>query len=291
MSKFIVTGGSGFIGGHLVEYLEENGHDVRIFDIKKPEWFKPKAEVIIGDILSTDDLMSASDGCECIFDCSGVLGSAETFDYFEKTLRVNALGTLRVLEVAKQLGIPVVYMSLKNSWKNPYMISKRAGSELCQAYNLYLGTKACAVSGLNAYGPRQHWDPIRKMFPRFIMHILNDKTLEIFGDGKQIVDMIYVRDLAKIMYLAYEKEVWGEVFDAGSGRPRTVLSIANDLISMIGKGNYKHIEMRPGEPDQAIALADPSFTVQKLDYYPETSWEEGCRKTLEWYKELHLQSQ
>ena len=288
MSSFVVTGGSGFIGGHLVEYLEEMGHTVTIFDIKKPDWFKTKAEIIIGDILSTDDLMAATEGSDCIFDCSGVLGSAETFDYFEKTLRVNALGTLRVLDVAKERGIPVVYMSLKNSWKNPYMISKRTGSELCQAYHQYLGTKACAIAGLNAYGPRQHWDPIRKMFPRFIMKILNDETFEIFGDGKQIVDMIYVRDLAKIMYLAFEKEVWGEVFDAGSGRPRTVLSIADDLIRMIGKGKYNHIEMRPGEPDQAIALADPSFTVQKLDYYPETSWEDGCIKSLEWYKELHL---
>lgn len=290
MSNFIVTGGSGFIGGHLVEYLEELGHKVTIFDIKEPEWFKPKAEVIIGDILSTEDLMAATEVSDCIFDCSGVLGSAETFDYFEKTLRVNALGTLRVLDVAKERGIPVVYMSLKNSWKNPYMISKRTGSELCQAYYQYLGTKACAIAGLNAYGPRQHWDPIRKMFPRFIMKILNDETFDIFGDGKQIVDMIYVRDLAKIMYLAYEKEVWGEVFDAGSGRPRTVLSIADDLIKMIGKGKYNHIDMRPGEPDQAIALADPSFIVQKLDYYPETSWEEGCKISLEWYKDLYSRS-
>ena len=100
--------------------------------------------------------------------------------------------------------------------------------------------------------------------------------------------MIYVRDLAKIMYLAFEKEVWGDVFDAGSGRPRTVLSIADSLISMIGKGTYKHIEMRQGEPEQAIALADPSYTVQKLDYYPETSWDEGCRMTVDWYTELHL---
>ncbi len=287
MSNFIVTGGSGFIGGHLVEFLEEMGSNVKIFDIKKPDWFSPKAEFINGDILSKDELMQASEGCDCIFDCSGVLGSAETFDYFEKTVRVNALGTLMVLEVAKELDIPVVYMSLKNSWKNPYMISKRTGTELCQAYSQYLNTKACAVSGLNAYGPRQHWDPIRKMFPRFIMKILNDEVIEIFGDGKQIVDMIYVRDLAKIMYLAFEKQVWGEVFDAGSGRPRTVLNVAEDLINIIGKGKINHIEMRPGEPEQAIALADPSFVVQKLDYYPETSWEDGCKISLEWYKDLY----
>jgi Nucleoside-diphosphate-sugar epimerases len=110
MSNFVVTGGSGFIGGHLVEYLEEMGHTVTIFDIKEPDWFKPQAEIIIGDILSTDDLMAATEGSDCIFDCSGVLGSAETFDYFEKTLRVNALGTLRVLDVAKERGIPVVYI-------------------------------------------------------------------------------------------------------------------------------------------------------------------------------------
>lgn len=281
--KLLVTGGSGFIGGHLVELLEEKGHDVIIYDLKEPEWFTPKAEYIKGDILDTDHLKESADGTEGIFDCSGVLGSAETFDHIYKTFEVNLFGTLSVLETAKTLDIPVVYLSLKNEWKNPYMISKRAGTEACEMYFEYQDTKTCAIRGLNAYGPRQHWNPVRKMFPRFTMQLLTGNPITIFGDGDQIVDMIYVKDMAEIMLRAFENRVWGEVFDAGTGVPKTVLDVALDLQEEIG-GEINFTPHRIGEPERAIALADPSFVKQILGYYPETSWKDGIKKTINWYR-------
>jgi len=284
--QFLVTGGSGFIGGHLVELILEKGHDVVIYDLKEPEWFTPNCKVVQGDVLKKEDLMEAAKGCDAIFDCSGVLGSAETFEHIVKTFKVNALGTINVLDTAKELDIPIIYLSLKNEWKNPYMISKRAGTELCEMYALYQGTKAVAIKGLNAYGPRQHWDPVRKMFPRFTMQLLKGEPITIFGDGKQIVDMIYVTDMAEIMWLAFEKQVWGTVFDAGTGRPRTVVDVAKTLVTEIG-GEIKHIPHRIGEPHQAIALADPSFVLQKLDYFPETPWSLGVSKTVKWYRAMH----
>ena len=117
------------------------------------------------------------------------------------------------------------------------------------------------------------------------MQLLEKKPITIFGDGKQVVDMIYVRDMAEIMWRAFEKEVWGEVFDAGTGRPRTVIDVAKDIQSEIG-GEIQHTPHRIGEPDQAIALADPSFVLQKLDYFPETSWDEGVKKTIQWYRDM-----
>jgi nucleoside-diphosphate-sugar epimerase len=287
MSKFLVAGGSGFIGSHLVDLLQSKGHKVVIFDLKEPDpkWYQPTCEVVLGDVLDKDSIRAAMDGVDGIFDCSGVLGSAETFDHIEKAVSVNIFGTLNVLEVAREFDVPIVYLSLKNEWKNPYMISKRAGSEFCEMYAKYRGTRAVAIRGLNAYGPRQHWDPVRKMFPRFVTTLLKGEPIKIFGNGKQIVDMIYVRDMAETMWRAYEKEVWGTVFDSGTGVPRTVLDVANDLIKQIG-GTIEHVEMRPGEPDEAVALADPSFVKQKLDYYPETEWKDGVAIAIDWYKEL-----
>lgn len=284
MANYLVTGGSGFIGGHLVELLKEEGHRVTIYDVKPPAWFEHEI-IVTGDILDRDNLLSAAKGSDGIFDCSGILGSAETFGFIEKTLRVNFLGTMTVLDVAKELDIPVVYLSLKNEWKNPYMISKRAGTELCEMYYKYHGVKTIAIRGLNAYGPRQHWYPIKKMFPRFVTRLLTGKPIKIYGDGRQVVDMIYVRDMAKIMSLAMESGNWGDVFDAGSGRPRLVKDIAEDLLNLFG-GEIKYVKMRLGEPERAIALADPSYVLQKLDYYPETTWTEGVNETITWYSQI-----
>ena len=287
MNKFLVTGGSGFIGSHLVELIQEKGHEATIFDINEPDpdWYQPKGKIVVGDVMDKKALKKAAEGMDAIFDSSGVLGSAETFEHVEKTIQVNILGTLNVLEVAHELDIPVVYLSLKNEWKNPYMISKRAGTELCEMYHQYKGTKTIAVRGLNAYGPRQHWDPVRKMFPRFLTTLLKGEPIKIFGDGEQIVDMIYVKDMAKTLWLAYEKGAWGTVFDSGTGIPMTVNEVSDFLIEKIG-GEKEYIDMRQGEPDQAIALANPAFVKQKLGYYPETSWEDGVEKSIDWYRNL-----
>lgn len=289
--KFLVTGGSGFIGSHLVELIQAKGHEAIIYDIKAPDpdWYKPEGEVVIGDIMDKEKLEEAVKDMDCVFDCSGVLGSAETFEHVEKTIQTNILGTLYLLEVAHKHNVPVIYLSLKNEWKNPYMISKRAGTELCEMYAQYKGAKTVAIRGLNAYGPRQHWDPVRKMFPRFVTTLLKGEKIKIFGDGKQIVDMIYVTDMAKTMWLAFEKGAWGTVFDSGTGVPMTVNQVATDLCLRMSKDPLvaiEYIKMRPGEPKHAIALADPSFVRQTLDYYPETSWDEGVEKSIEWYKEL-----
>ncbi|MDC0229388.1 NAD-dependent epimerase/dehydratase family protein [Deltaproteobacteria bacterium] len=279
-----MTGGSGFIGMYLVKKLQNIGHDVICFDKNIPKWIEPKTKVIIGDINDFEKLKNVARDVECIFHCAGILGSTETFSYIEKTFEVNVFGTLNLLKLAKKLDIPMVYLSLKNDCMNPYMISKRIGTELCQSYSAYLDTRVCAINGLNGYGPRQALTPIPKMVPNMITSVLNGKKIKINGDGKQIVDVIYVEDMAHIMYLAFEKNCWGTKFDAGTGQPRTVKQIAHDVISVLGKGEIEYLPMRKGEHNRSIALADPSFLVQSLDYFPETSWSDGLKETVKWYK-------
>lgn len=302
MSKYLVIGGSGFIGGHLVEYIKNGGmDDAYIYDIKPPEWFDEHRaiEYIPGDIMDFDHLEKSMAQADGVFDCSGILGSAETFDHVEKTIRVNFLGTLNALEAANRHNLPFVYLSLKNEWKNPYMITKRAATELVEMYAQYKGLQAVSLRGLNAYGPRQHWDPVKKFFPRILTKMLKGDEIEIYGDGLQIVDMIYVRDMVKIMSLTMESlrspdgaVKAGDVFDVGSGRARTVKSVVDGLALWLHKNTedgvkskFTHLPMRPGEPHQAIALANPAYVSQKLDYYPETSWKEGLQLSYNWYKD------
>jgi len=286
--NYLVTGGAGFIGSHLAELIRDKGYKVSIYSrhTPDPKWFDPIGiDVLEGDVMNKEQLKEAAKDKDAIFDCAGVLGSAETYAFIDKTIETNILGTLNGLEVARELGIPFIFLSLKNEWRNPYMISKRAGTELCEMFSQYMDTKAISIRGLNAYGPRQHWHPVRKMFPNFIYRLLTGQPIQIFGDGKQIVDMIYVTDMAEIMWRAYEYKQWGKVIDAGSGIPRTVKEVAELLVSKIG-GRIEYIPMRQGEPHHAIALANPADVKQNLDFYPEVLWEDGVEKSIAWYKEL-----
>jgi len=238
------------------------------------------------DVLDFESLMYGVMGCEVVFDCCGLLGSAETFKHTWRTFEVNVKGTLNVLEAARLAQVPVVFLSLKNEWHNPYMISKRAATELCEMYRDYYGLRVSVVRGLNAYGPGQHWGSVRKVVPTFIVNALQNKPLSIFGDGRQIVDLIHVNDLAEIMIRLYERQCWGIVIDAGTGVPVTVLELARLIIELSkSKSTIDFVPMRMGEPDRAIAIADATQAKAAVDYYPQIALPDGLRSTIDWYRD------
>jgi len=273
MSRCLVTGGLGFIGGAVVKALKNRQHDVEVFDIVRGQ-----------DVCDPALVRSAVEEADVVFDCSGKLGSAETFAAIQETLQVNIFGTLNVLEACREFNVPMIYMSLKNEWYNPYMISKHAGNDLCMMYHEYLGTHTCVIRGLNAYGPGQHWGAVRKMIPTFIVQALRGSNLHVYGDGLQIVDLLYVDDLAEIMIRAWECQAYGQEIDGGTGIPRFVVDVADTIIDLAASCSMiEYVPMRPGEPDRAVALADPTKALQLLDFYPETTLEEGLRRTIEWY--------
>ena len=283
--RFLVTGGSGFVGSYLIEKLNYMKHHVISLDCVAPNDFNPEIEIITSDLNNVDILKKIGKKIDGIFHCAGIVGSTETFSFIEKTFQTNVLGTLNLLKIAKEFNIPMINLSLKNDSMNPYMISKRTSTEICQSFYKYLNTKVCTINGLNGYGPKQLLQPTPKMVPSMINNILNNKKISINGDGKQIVDMIYITDLVEIIYLAFINKCWGKTFDAGTGVPLTVNQVAKDIIKNIGKGEIEHLPMRQGEPNRSIALADPSFIVRNLNYYPKTNWYFGLNKTIKWYKQ------
>jgi UDP-glucose 4-epimerase len=156
-------------------------------------------------------------------------------------------------------------------------------------YNKEFGTNIAVVRGLNAYGPRQKTRPVKKIMPTFITAALEDKPIIIYGDGEQIMDMIYVTDLAEILVraLLMDHGAYDTTIEAGLGRDESVNDIA-DLIITICKSRSKieYVKMRPGEIPGSVVKADVE-TLKYIDY-PASEMirlEEGIEKTVEWYRE------
>jgi UDP-glucose 4-epimerase len=286
--KSLVLGGSGFIGGHLSEKLNKRGHEVMIADVKRPDGFEWSEGFINLNILDYDSLdrLVSEFKPDVIFECSGILGTAETFAHISQTVDVNIRGVLNALEVTKKYDTSLIYIGLTNRWLNPYTITKQTASLFCQMYNKEFNTKVVCIKGLNAYGSRQHWKKVRKIGPTLITRAIQNLPIQINGSGNQVIDLIHTDDLTEIMYLAWEKGVWGEVFDGGTGIPITVNEVAQTIVKLAqSESIIEHIPMRRGEPEVSVTLANPAPVKQLLGFYPKVSLEDGLISTIKWYRE------
>ena len=274
--KALVTGGRGFVGSHLCNLLEAGG-DVPIpYDLKDGL-----------DTLNAETVREAVKHVDVVFDTAGVLGSAETMAHVRRTLAVNVGGVLNILEACHEFNVPLVHLSLKNEWRNPYMISKHCAANFALMYAEYMRLPVAIVRGLNAYGPGQHWGKVRKVVPTWIMAGLKGKPIEVYGDGRQILDLIHVDDLCALMIRMWEERAWGEDVDGGTGVPTTAEWLACLIQDLTGrKSNITYIPMRPGEPPEGgVALADPSKALRLVGFYPNTPLQEGLADTVDWYRE------
>lgn len=274
--KALVTGGRGFIGGHLIDALGARGIHAESYDAKDGQ-----------DVLDTPTLQAAVSKSDVVFDCAGMLGSAETFEHPFAAIDANIKGTVAVLEACRAAGVPMVYLSLKTDWHNPYLITKRAATEFCHAWHETYGVKVAIVRGLNVYGPRQKWGAVQKAVPTFIVKALRGEPIPVHGDGTQITDQIYVNDLCEVLIRAWECKAWGKEIDAGTGIPTTVNNLAALIVREAGSNSeIVHVPMRAGEPQQGgVQLADPSMMTSILNYYPLVDIRDGMADTINWYRE------
>ena len=288
MKKALVLGGSGFIGGNLVEILEKRNYQVSVFDIKKPDGFIFKGTFFQGDILNYLSLETAIKLFKpsIIFDCSGILGTAETFSHIQKTVDVNIKGTINTLEAVKKFKTPMIYLGLTNRWLNPYTITKRAADKFCLMYAKEFNMKVAVLKALNGYGPRQHWKKVRKIAPTFITLALENKPLIINGSGNQVVDLVHTDDISEMLIRMYEMGTcWGKSIDGGTGIPITVNEVAERIIELAGsKSKIIHQKMRKGEPEVSVTLANPAPVCQLLKFRRRVSFDDGMKKTIEWYR-------
>lgn len=275
--RVLVTGGTGFIGRYVIAALEGAGHTPVILD-RRDRW--PHAglrayETIFGDVTSPVQVYEAVSTVDGVIHLAAILGTQETIHRPHGAVEVNIGGSLNVFRACKARQVPAVYITVGNHWmQNPYAITKTAAERFAWMFNREHGTKIAVVRALNAYGPGQAEKPVRKILPSFIGRALRGEPIEVYGDGKQIMDMIHARDVADILVraLTVDHGNYEEAFEAGTGFRFTVREIAEMVIHAVGAGEIRHLPMRPGEPDHAIVLGKPE-TLRPL--YPGKEWQDA----------------
>lgn len=271
--EILVTGGSGFIGGHVVQEFErKNLGSVYIMDIEPPRYYT-NASFIKGSVLSPEKSLKDRT-FDLIVHAAGVLGSHTTYGKIPLTYEVNIMGMVRLFEfIVTWEKLPrFIHTGLIRNWKNPYMITKHTASDTVTMYAVKHDIEAFSLGMTVVYGPRQGWTE-GKVVPTFFLNALKNEPLEIFGDGLSTVNMMYVRDIAQLVVkLAQDNRVFTDrVYDMHLAYPHgdiTVVDLAEKINAMTrNKSGYLHVDMRDGQPEH-IDLAQYDLSVVK-NYIPD----------------------
>ncbi len=324
MKKWLITGGCGFIGRNLVKnLLEEGGHHIRIVDNLTvgtredlsqvcdyqevtidtlASSHNSLVELLRGDILEEDLALKVAKGVDVIVHLAANTGVGPSVENPRLDCATNVIGTLNYLEAARLNGVkrfvfassgapagecvPPIHEEMPPHPVSPYGASKLAGEGYCSAYFRTFGIETIALRFSNVYGPLS--SKKNSVVAKFIKRIFDGKVLEIYGDGNQTRDFIYIDDLIRAIRLAASSEkAGGETFQIATARETTVLEMTNELIEVFKefdasreiKVNYT--KSRLG--DVKRNFSDTSKAQRNLGWQAEVSLPQGLRRTLEWY--------
>jgi UDP-N-acetylglucosamine/UDP-N-acetyl-alpha-D-glucosaminouronate 4-epimerase len=304
--SYLVTGGAGFIGNHIVRALLERGHTVRVFDNfstghrENLTDILDRVELVEGDLRSIDACRRAVKGITCVLHQAALLSVPRSIEDPHTTHEVNATGTLHLLVAARDAGARrVVYASSSSVYGpelklpraehdrpnpiSPYAVSKLAGEQYCLSFHHAYGLETVALRYFNIFGPRQGWDsPYAGVLPRFIRALRRGEAVTVFGDGEQSRDFTFVANAvdANLRALTVPAAA-GRVYNVGAGRKASV----NDLLALVARSLatrpvVEHAPPRTG--DVRDSLADLTAIRRDLGYEPTVTLEEGLRRTVEW---------
>jgi len=310
MRTFLVTGGAGFIGSHIAEALVARGDKVRILDnlstghLKNMASFRERIEFIQADLLAASSVAKAVRGVECVFHHAALASVPLSVERPFDVHAACATGTLILLEEARLAGVRrVVYAASSSAYGNqpaavkretdlpaplsPYAAAKLAGELYCQAFTATHGLETVALRYFNIFGPRQDpGSPYSAVIPLFISAMLAGQQPVIYGDGLQSRDFCFVSNVVQANLLAADAaDVSGRVFNVASGKSTdllTLLGVLNRLLGMDVKP--RHDPPRAG--DVRESRADITEARRWLGYKPEVDFEEGLRRSINYYKEI-----
>jgi UDP-glucose 4-epimerase len=310
-----LTGGAGFIGGHIIERLVARGHSVVVFDHRgrlDPQIFRAMSRIdeeavtkMLGDVRDETAVFELAAHVDGIVHLAAVLGTQETIQCPKPSAETNILGTLNVFEAANRYGLPVAYAGVGNHWMRDrgtgsYTISKSAAEDYARMFNAYRDGRIAIVRPVNAYGPRQSVaapygsSKVRKVLPALACRALTRTPIEVYGDGTQISDCIWVEDVARTFVTALEYAAVNgatkkpvECGPADSVDVNTIARMVADEASKHVGGEpveITHLPMRPGEVPNAVVKADVGTLSQiGLDAKDFLSLEEGIARTVHYY--------
>lgn len=292
--KAVVTGGGGFIGRHLVRHLVKDDVDVIVIDKKVDDRLRKEMPGVVFnqcDMLSSDIDWHILKDVDVVFHLAGMLGTSELFETVIDAERVNVVGTLILLEAMRKYEVKkIVYTSKPNVWKyNPYTITKENSERYLRMYYETYGILPIILCPYNVYGPEEYIDDYRKAVPYFVISAIQNKPVEIYGDGKQTVDLIYVEDMAEALVCAGGTNAYTtKKIDVGSGVETSVNELADIIIKLTeSKSAVTHIPMRLGEEPNTRLRAGTRKMKEVLKFETTTNLQIGLAKTIKHYRE-HL---
>jgi len=307
-NRYLVTGGAGFIGSHLVERLTSDGGRVRVLDdfstgLRDNLYpLRPAPEVIDGDVGDPKAVDAAVAGVDVIFHLAALASVQRSVEAPAETHRVCATGTLNILDAARRHGVRrVVYAASSSAYGmprgdvqteddpveplSPYAAAKAAGELFCQAFAASYGLETVRLRFFNIFGPRQRADsPYSGVIALFAAALSEGRTPTVFGDGLQTRDFTHVADVVQALTrAAAAPNVSGRVYNVGTGRGVTLLELIAALNRLLGtNATARHGPPRVG--DVRHSRADISRARRELGYEPRVAFEDGLAETLRWFQ-------
>ncbi len=309
--KVLVTGGAGFIGSHLVDFLVKKNFEVRVLDnlstgdIKNLKDSYDKIEFIKGDIRDFETCLRATMGMEAIFHLAALGSVPRSIAEPELSLTVNLGGTVNIFSSALKNNIKkIIYASSSSVYGDskelpkkegkegkplsPYAYSKKTNEELAKLFKETYDIDFIGLRYFNVYGPRQTPEgPYAAVIPRFFKNCLNNNPPEIFGDGTQTRDFTYVEDAVLGTYNALfaKNGAWNRIYNISGGKRVSVNELAKEILN-ICKLNMKPIYLPERKGDVKHSLADLNLSKQLLNYNPSVDLKRGLEKSKRYYMEL-----
>jgi dTDP-glucose 4,6-dehydratase len=309
--RLLVTGGSGFIGSNFVRHCLTARADVEILNFDKLTYAgnaesladissDPRYKFVRGDIADQKllDQILSSIRFDALINFAAETHVDRSIEDASPFLQTNILGTHSLLEAARrnhverfvQISTDEVYGSAPAGEyftehtpldpRSPYAASKASADHLVAAYANTYGVPAVVLRCTNNYGPFQFPE---KLIPLIIANALEGKPLPVYGDGLQERDWLFVEDYCRAILLAAEKANAGTIYNVSAGDPQKNINVIKTILSHLGKSEnmIRHVQDRPGH-DRRYAL-DSSKIRRELDWVPQVYFDEGIRRTVDWY--------
>lgn len=312
-----VTGGAGFIGGHLVDALLSMGAFVRVIDDLSNSTLEHLAGLIEleperirfihASVLDNTALAAATADVNTIFHLAALGSVPRSVEHPQRYWSVNATGTLRVLEAARAAGAKrVVFAASSSAYGDqptlpkvetqlprplsPYAASKVAGEHLLSVWAQCYGLSTVSLRYFNIFGPRQSADSAyAAVVAAFAKALLNNQSPIIYGDGEQTRDFTAVNNavLATLLAGASTTPLKGQAINVGTGRRVSVNELADTMAKVCGVPHLRP-EYRPARAGDVLhSLADIALARELLGYAPVTTLDEGLSDSVEWFRKAH----
>ena len=307
MSRYLVTGGAGFIGSNIVDALVGRGDEVVVLDDLTTgfrENVNRAAELVEGDVADADLVAKAVAGCDAVFHQAAHRAVFRSVEHPLATDRANVGGSLAVLVAARDAGVRrVVYASSSSVYggadqlptsetaptepRSPYAVTKLTGEHYCRVFTELFGLETVALRYFNVYGPRQRPESMyAAVIPLFVDALGDRRPAEVHGDGLQTRDFTFVDDVvaANLRAATAPAEACaGRAYNIAGGQAYSLLDLLGILEGILGVSAERvHTDPRPG--DVRHTRADISAAAADLGHRPAVDFEEGLRRTVAWFR-------